>query len=337
MSALVFYFALSIAVAGGQASPPTPHPTLSQQLGCPIPGQAQISELQARAEQGDASAQCSLGKAYEEGDGVSRNYELAIKWYRKAADQENPTAETKMGLMYRLGLGVDRDKEAAVRWYHKAANLGDSDAMFNLGASYYNGDGVPVDPNLSYAWFLLAPEAGNLAAGDAVKRGAEEGGSRGTADALRLVAAMYEAGTELPKDSVQALKWYRKAADAGDASSAVKVAALVLGSGRTITGDDYAEARRRCQHAANQKYAPGAYCLAVIRQRGLGVRKDPTESAKWFMRAAELGDPRAAFALGEAYWKGDGVKADPVTAYMWMWLSYRARVPGRTSSLSGAL
>lgn len=124
------------------------------------------------------------------------------------------------------------------------------------------------------------------------------------------------------------MKWYRKAASTGDARSAAAAANLLLSSGRTLTQEEYAEVDRRCEDAANQKYAPGAYCMGVIRRLGLGVAKDPVEGAKWFARAADLGNARSALELGEAYWKGQGVRPDLVVAYMWIWLACSSKVPG---------
>ena len=54
-----------------------------------------------RAEQGDASAQVSLGKLYYRGKGVSRNYAEAVRWYRKAAEQGDANGQTSLGYMYR--------------------------------------------------------------------------------------------------------------------------------------------------------------------------------------------------------------------------------------------
>lgn len=323
----VFYLALGMAVSG-QSSPETPQSQPPQQHSIsPKLSPTEVSALKAKAEKGDASAEFSLGRAYEEGNGVPKSDESAMKWYRKAADQGDAEAQNRVGVLYSLGLGIGRDRVEAVAWYHKAARQKNAKAMFNLGAAYYNGDGLAIDDVASCAWFLLAQEAGSTAADEALRRAASE--NRGELSAaLVKVAEIYAAGNELPKDSAEALKWYRKAADAGDARSAVTVAGLLLGPGRALTQDEYAEARRRCEDAANQKYAPGAYCVAVIHKRGLGMAKDPVESAKWFARTAELGDSRAAFELGEAYWKGDGVKPDPVTAYMWIWLAYNSRVPG---------
>ena len=40
-----------------------------------------------RAEQGDALSQNNLGVMYDQGKGVPKDSQLAVKWYRKAAEQ----------------------------------------------------------------------------------------------------------------------------------------------------------------------------------------------------------------------------------------------------------
>ena len=42
------------------------------------------------AEQGDASAQYSLGLAHAKGQGVPQDYANAVKWFRKAGEQGHP-------------------------------------------------------------------------------------------------------------------------------------------------------------------------------------------------------------------------------------------------------
>jgi TPR repeat protein len=268
-----------------------------------------------------------LGRAYQDGNGVPQNDALALKWFQKAADQGDATAENSLGNMYRLGEGVEGAKKEAVRWYQRAAKRGNPNAMFNLGASYYSGDGVAFDDVRAYAWFLLAQEAGNPAAGDVLRKVASEHPSAPN-EALVRVAEMYEPGGELPENSFEALKWYRKAADVGNAEAAVAVTKHLLAPGRNPNREEYAESRQRCQDAANRSSAPGAYCLALIYRRGVGVTKDPAESTKWLSRAADLGYPRAALELGELYWKGVGVKPDLITAYMWIWLASLSKEPG---------
>jgi TPR repeat protein len=47
--------------------------------------------------------------------------------------------------MYVYGTGVPRDYEEAVKWYRRAAEQGDADAQSNLEYMYNNGYGVPQD------------------------------------------------------------------------------------------------------------------------------------------------------------------------------------------------
>ena len=286
-----------------------------------------VSRLKAKAEAGDASAQASLGKAYKDGNGVPKNDAQALRWFHKAADQGDASAENDLGVMYRVGEGVPQDNDEALRWYKKAAKHGNPKAMFNLGASYYNGDGVEVDDVASYAWFLLAQEGGSPAANEALRRADSEREATPSAGFVK-VAEMYEAGDDLPKSAVEALKWYRRAADAGDAKASVTVAKLLLSAGRTPAPEEYAEVRQRCEDAAKRNFSPGAYCMVLVYKRGIGTAKDQVEAQKWMGRAAELGHPQAALELGEAYWRGDGVRTDLVTAYMWIWLAFNAKVAG---------
>lgn len=285
-----------------------------------------IGRLQAAADKGDVRAQSALGKAYRDGDGVPQNDDLAFRWLRKAAEQGDAVAENDLGVLYGLGKGVDRDKEEAVRWYIRAAKQGNAEGMFNLGASYYNGDGVEVDDTASYAWFLLAKEAGNPRAQEAISR-AESENKAGPVEAFMKIAQMYAAGDELPKNPSEALKWYRKAGDAGDAEADVRIAGILLAQGRSTTHEEYSEARKRCEAAA-ERYSPGAYCMAVIYKKGLGVAADPAQTVKWLNRAVDLGDARPTLDLADAFWKGDGVQPDLVTAYMWVWIAFNAQVPG---------
>ena len=128
-----------------------------------------------------------------------------ISQLRVKADSGDPDAENDLGVRYRMGEGVEKDKEEAVRWYRKAAKHGSAAAMFNLGAAYYNGDGVGVDDVVSCAWFLLAEEAGHPGADEAVRRATSESASRPIV-AAEKVGEMYEKGEELSKNAGNALK-----------------------------------------------------------------------------------------------------------------------------------
>jgi len=317
---------LNFAFLSGEPAIPAPltsiHP---QEKNAPSSSASLIAQLERAAEAGDVHAQLKLGKAYRDGDGMPQNDVLAFQWLRKAAEQGDPDAENDLGILYGIGKGVEQDKQEAVRWYSKAAKQGNAKGMFNLGAAYYNGDGVDTDDTASYAWFLLANEAGDHQAQEAVRRAESE--NKDPAEAFMKIAQMYDLGTELPKDSKEALRWCRKAGDAGNAEADVRVAGILLAQGRNPNEDEFREARSRCEKAA-ERYSPGAFCMAVIYKKGLGVAADPVQTVKWLNRSADLGQARAALGLADAFWKGDGVRPDLVTAYMWTWIAFNSKVPG---------
>lgn len=284
----------------------------------------EINQLQAKAQSGDPTAQVALGKAYEDGNGVPQSDVQAMKWYRAAADLGNSTAQDDVGLMFRFGRGVEHDKGEALKWYRKAAKQEHPNAMFNLGAAYYNGDGIRVDDVAAYAWFLLASKFGSQPATDATKHMKETGTSE--ADALEKIGDMYVKGDELPQNSNEAVNWYRKAAEIGEARAQIKLADLLL-NGENATPSNYGEARLLCEKAANLHFSPGAYCMGQLYEHGLGVEQDLPKAAKWFSAATKLGNGFAAFRLGEMYWKGEGVKQDRISAYEFIYLASTYNLP----------
>ena len=60
-----------------------------------------IQELKAKAEAGDAQAQCRLGSYYYESAG---NFAEAVKWFRKAADRGHSGAQNQLNYFARKGM-----------------------------------------------------------------------------------------------------------------------------------------------------------------------------------------------------------------------------------------
>jgi TPR repeat protein len=249
---------------------------------------------------------------------VPQSDESAALWYRKAAEQGSAVAQNRLGVMYSAGQGVEKSKAEALKWYQKAARQKYTTAMFNLGTTYYNGDGVAVDIAGAYAWFLLAQEMGSNAAADAAKRTDSEINPFERLDAFSKIGDMYEKGEELPRDHNEATKWYRRAADGGSNGAAIKLANFSL---TDAGGNDYAEGRHWCELAAKRQSAAGAYCMGLLFERGMGVKQDLAQAAKWYTDAGALGQGLALFRLGEMYWKGIGVKQDKELAYAYILLA----------------
>ncbi len=77
-----------------------------------VPVEAQtpeIDDLRVRAEQGDATAQASLGFNYSLGFDVPEDDAEAVRWYRLAADQGYASAQFNLGVIYATGEGFPQD------------------------------------------------------------------------------------------------------------------------------------------------------------------------------------------------------------------------------------
>ena len=79
---------------------------------------------------------------------------------------------------------------------------------------------------------------------------------------------------------------------------------------------DYAEAVRWYRKAAEQGEATAQTNLGFMCQRGLGVPQDYAEAVRWYRKAAEQGEATAQFNLGLMCQRGEGVPQDYVQAHM---------------------
>jgi TPR repeat protein len=95
------------------------------------------------------------------GRGVPKDYNEALKWYRKAVDKKQAGGMFQLGWMYANGLGVAKDPKQAFDWYRKAADMGHANAMHNLGALYDAGRGTRRDSRLGAQWVFKAIKAGH--------------------------------------------------------------------------------------------------------------------------------------------------------------------------------
>ena len=78
---------------------------------------------------GSALGQYYLGILYFEGwNGEKPDKKRGLEWLYKAANGCEPWAVFYIGNCYRRGDGVEKNLNEAIRWYKKAAEYGDEDA-----------------------------------------------------------------------------------------------------------------------------------------------------------------------------------------------------------------
>src|SRR5215470_6490204 len=69
--------------------------------------------------------------------------------------------------------------------------------------------------------------------------------------------------------------------------------------------------------AADQGDARAQFGLGQMYALGRGVRQSDAEAVSWFRKGAENGSSGAQWLLGNEYFRGQGVSQNLVKAYMW--------------------
>jgi S1-C subfamily serine protease len=123
----------------------------------------------------------------------------------------------------------------------------------------------------------------------------------------------------MTKDYAEAVKWFRRAAEQGDAFGQMSLA-FCYGEGDGVARD-CAEAANWYGRAAEQGNAAAQYNLGICYSEGQGVEKDYTQAAKWWLRAAQQGNLYAQVSLAFCYQDGSGVAQDDIEAYKWLSLA----------------
>lgn len=253
-----------------------------------------IKYYELAANKGNADAQYSLYTIFYEGIYVEENYEEAFKWGMKAANQGHADAEYGVAEAYQYGNGVKIDYKEAVKWYERAADQGLTEALTELGYDYKFGDmNLSVNYGKSFAYYIQAAQKGDMA---------------GQAN----VAEFYMEGKGIEKNEEEALKWYRKAAEQGDADSE-----YAIGQYYEYDGNDIKLAIEWYRKAAEQGYVDAQMKMKDCYENGEGLEKDLTQAFEWAEKAAIQGNIKAQCYLGKCYKEGVGVKADKDKAIEW--------------------
>lgn len=112
---------------------------------------------------------------------------------------------------------------------------------------------------------------------------------KGEARAQFKLGVCYETGQEVPRDSTEAIRWYRR--------------------------------------AAVQGYQAAMWNLWGMYRRNQGIPSERQTAHLWLLQAAQEGDPVAQYFLAEASMNGTYEPPDLVKAYMWLILSTNKSFP----------
>jgi len=125
----------------------------------------------------------------------------------------------------------------------------------------------------------------------------------------------YSHGEGVPQDYGEALKWRQKAADQGYPDGEDGLAFMYM-EGQGVQ-QDYGAALGWYRKAAAQGDAKGENALGLMHSQGQGVPQDYGEALKWLQKAVDQGYATAEYNLGNMYYYGRGVQQDRAEAQRW--------------------
>ncbi|MBR6435151.1 MAG: SEL1-like repeat protein, partial [Thermoguttaceae bacterium] len=139
---------------------------------------------------------------------------------------------------------------------------------------------------------------------------------------LYLTGKRYYEGDGVPKDYAEAVKWFRKAAELGNAKAQYSLAwCYTDGEGvpqdKTEAEKWFQKAVISLHEAAKEGNAEAQYKLGECFNFGYGVPENKSEAVKWYRLAAEQGEVNAQFQLGCCYDFGNGVPENKSEAVKW--------------------
>ena len=86
---------------------------------------------------------------------------------------------------------------------------------------------------------------------------------------------------------------------------------------RYYDNGNYTEAVKWFRKAAERGDADAQFMLGTFYENGEGVPQDDREAVKWYRKAVEQGLAAAQYNLGSCYYQGEGVPKDYTEAVKW--------------------
>ncbi len=296
--------------------------------------EAGIQYLKKAAYAGQPEALYRLGKLYEEGTLVEKEYKYAFGYYLMAALKGEKKSQRELALTYFKGRGTPQDYENGLKWLARSANQGYVLAqkdLANLRATDARLKNLPD----AYAWYSIIAAYNTDSIGDEARERRNEISQKLKTD--QIVLKQRQVRDWRPKSAEESV-------DKKDLLSTPmpiipgfndpETIQSLLASGEILLADgtrfdisqsmiDKAAITKKFDHiekaieAAVQKGEIQAYAFyGDLMQSRFQNQK---EAIVWYQKGANAGDSYAQYQLGRSYCEGKGV--DPDSAQCFAWLS----------------
>ena len=294
------------------------------------------------AEQGYTPAQNDLGvmflRRWEELELLERKtgrsdlqpsmescFEIAFEWLRKAAKQGNPTSQFNLassGALYIKFMppetpDLNKWSESALFAYRHAASQDYAPAQNELGKIYQFGLlGIDQDSKQALQWYLKAASPDLNGANS---------GERGYAPAQQNVGTIYLVGDGVQKDSTEAFRWFKMAAEQGNVESQFHLGLLYY-NGEGIN-QNVKEAFKWFKMAAAQDHPEAQNNLSHMYLEGEEVPENSEMAWRLLFASAQQGCAVAQVNIGQAFEESvDKIPKDYAESYYWYTLALKIKI-----------
>ena len=230
----------------------------------------------------------------------------------ESAKSGDLNAQRKVGLGYCSGQVVKQNYPKALYWFYEVAKQKGVNKVIVEKIRWIASKDADAQFLLGKCYSEGQGVATNLEEAVNWYRKAAE---QGNAKAQYSLGDCYEYGYGVTKNETEAANWYRKAAEQGNAKAQNNLGAC-YGRGYGVTKNE-AEAVNWYRKAAEQGNATAQYNLGTYYRQGRGVTKNEAEAVNWYRKAAEQGNATAQNNLGACYGRGYGVSKNETEAANW--------------------
>ncbi|MFB0916313.1 MAG: tetratricopeptide repeat protein, partial [Burkholderiaceae bacterium] len=137
----------------------------------------------------------------------------------------------------------------------------------------------------------------------------------GDAFAQSNIGYLYEHGLGVRQSYVEALEWYRRAANQNLAQAQLNIGTLYFyGYG---VERNAREAVRWFRQSAKQDLKDAQYMMGVAHFEGQGAMASAPIALEWFVKASKQNHPNAQLMAANMYINGDTGKVDAFAAHVW--------------------
>ncbi len=281
-----------------------------------------IEQLEYIPEKTDEERTAEAEKFFIKGE-----FETAYHIFKQLAEEGVPRAMYFMGEYLRGGygyyFGLDYDEEGGFQWHQKGAELGDPLCILNTSYMYEGEEKKNIQQSIidkiremaQVGDIFAKNELADIVEGEEKFELLKESAGHGLARSMEKLGDMYEFGTGIEENKVEAFRWYMKAAELGNKDALADVGwCYAEGHGVDL---DINKAIEYYEKSIKRGCDWGAVGVGVIYRDGKKVEKDYCKAFRYYQIGVELNNADAMNEIGFCYGEGKGVEVNKAIAFKW--------------------